>query len=122
MNIDRTAYMVHPNMGGQTTPNGGTIPAALTVTLQKPDITVIDVEKGSLQILELTVPFEDNIHSKHSYKANKYAHFATDITTFSTKITPFEIGVRGFLTKDNMNRHAQVCASNRRHLFITVVL
>ena len=38
-NIDQK-YVVHSDVEGYTTPNGGTIPAALTVTGLKPDITV----------------------------------------------------------------------------------
>ena len=80
------------------------MPAALTVTALKPDITVMDVEKNVFEILELSVPFEDCITSRHKHKADKYAHFCTDITTHKTTVTAFEVGVRGFLTSDNLKR------------------
>ena len=98
------------------TPNGGTIPAALTVTGLKPDKTVLNAEKSSFEIIELSVPFEDFISSRHAYKANHYAHFCTDITTHTTTVTAFEVVAkassrvassrvasgRGFLTSDNV--------------------
>ena len=102
-NIDQK-YTVHSDVDGHMTPNGGTLPAALTVTALKPDITVLDVEKNIFEILELSVPFEDCITSRHKHKADKYAHFYTDITTHKTTVTAFEVGVRGFLTSDNRKR------------------
>ena len=80
------------------TPNGGTIQAALTVTGLKPDITVLNAEKSSFEIMELSVPFEDSISSRHAYKENHYAYFCTDTTT----VTAFEVVARGFLTSDNV--------------------
>ena len=97
-------YVVHSDVEGYTTPNGGTIPAALTVTGLKPDITVMDVEKKLFEILELSVPFEDCIMARHRYKANHYAHFSTDIFSHKTTITAFEVGARGFLTDENIGR------------------
>jgi hypothetical protein len=102
-NMDQK-HTVHSDMDGKMTPNGGTIPAALTVTALKPDITVLNAEKSSFEIMELSVPFEDCITSRHTYKANHYAHFCTDITTHTTTVTAFEVGARGFLTSDNMKR------------------
>ena len=95
---------MHSDVDGNKTPNGGTVPASLTVTALKPDVTVLDENKKSFEILELTVPFEDNIHLRHKQKADKYAHFITDITKHKTTVTAFEIGARGHLTKDNTDR------------------
>ena len=78
-------YVVHSDVEGYTTPNGGTIPAALAVTGLKPDITVMDVEKKLFEILELSVPFEDCIMARHRYKANHYAHFSTKLPSLHSK-------------------------------------
>ena len=57
-----------------------------------------------MHIVELTVPFEGNIRQRNTDKTNKYSHFLTDITTHQVTLTAFEVGVRGFLSPDNMKR------------------
>ena len=44
-NVDRSKYTMHSDVGSNKTPNGGTVPASLTVTGLRPDLTVLDVEK-----------------------------------------------------------------------------
>ena len=44
-NVDRSKYTMHSDVGSNKTPNGGTVPAFLTVTGFRPDLTVLDVEK-----------------------------------------------------------------------------
>jgi hypothetical protein len=39
---------------------------------------------------------------------DKYAHFLTDITTYTPSITAFEVGVRGHISKDNFNRLREI--------------
>ena len=73
----------------------------MTVTQLKPDIVVINEAEKTVHILERTVPFEHNIKSRHLYKANKYAHFSRDITSYKATVIPFEVGARGYLTKEN---------------------
>ena len=65
---------------------------------------LVDSKNKTLDILELTVPFEGNIKTRHTDKTNKYADFISDIKTHKTTVTAFEVGVRGFLTQDNMER------------------
>ena len=93
---------MHSDLSGHTTPNGGTIPANLATL--KPDITALNVEKKLFEILDLMVPFEDNITSRHKYKSDYYAHFTSDISTHNTTVTAFEVGAKGFLTEDNSRR------------------
>ena len=52
----------------------------------------------TVHILELNVPFKHNIKTRHTYKANKYAHFTRDITNYRATVVPFEVGARGYLT------------------------
>ena len=54
--------------------------------------------------MELTVPFETNIKARHETKADKYAHFTTDITSHKAVVEAFEIGSRGYIRPDNTNR------------------
>ena len=52
----------------------------------------------------MCVLFEMNIDTAHVYKENKYAYFLTDITEFTPQVTPFKIGVRGYISKPNKDR------------------
>ena len=76
----------------------------MSVTNLKPDITITDDKKKTVHIVELTVPFEGNIKQRNIDKNNKYSHFLTDITSHQVTLTAFEVGVRGFLSPDNMKR------------------
>ena len=40
----------------------------------------------------------------HKYKTDKYAHFLTDITTYTPSKEAFEVGVRGHISNANMER------------------
>ena len=99
--IDKSKFTVYSDIDGYTTDNGGTIPPELTVTTDKPDIVILDRKSLTVAICELTVPFESNIKARNIYKNNKYAYMLTDITSYSSKLTAFEIGARGFLTTEN---------------------
>ena len=39
---------------------------------------------------------------------NKYAYFETDSNEYETIVTPFEVGSRGFITKDNEKRLKEI--------------
>ena len=100
LNSDR--YSVYSDLEGFSAGNGGTIPVSLTVTNMKPDLVIIDDHKKTVYIFELTVPFESNIKSRNHYKTEKYAFLIQDIKSHQVSVTAFEVGVRGFLTSDNM--------------------
>ena len=86
---------------GHQTPNGGTLPPDVLVTNLKPDIVIIDKQKMNVNIFELTVPGEKRLAISHTLKTEKYQHFSTDITRFSTTVTPFEIGSNtGFINSE----------------------
>ena len=57
-----------------------------------------------MDIWELTVPFENNIKARNKDKSDKYAHLITDIKTHKTSVNAFEVGSRGHLSKDNLDR------------------
>ena len=54
-------------------------------------------------IIELTVPFEPNIHKAHEHKHNKYAGLTSDLREqgYDTKLLCVEVGSRGLLTDSN---------------------
>ena len=66
--IDKTKFKVYSDLDGYQTPNGGTIPASMTVTELKPDIVIVDKEDKNVNIVELTVPFE---HKAKKHRQNK---------------------------------------------------
>ena len=45
-----------------------------------------------------------NIEARHTYKENKYSYLLTDITNYKPAVTAFEVGARGFVSKDNKER------------------
>ena len=88
------------------TVNGGTIPSDIVVTVERPDIVIIDRKERVVEIGELTVPFEPNLESARKRKEEKYAYLVADIESkgFKCTLTCFEVGSRGLITKDNKRR------------------
>jgi len=84
--------------------NGGTIPAQIITTTEKPDITLINKESKSITLIELTVPFETNITKARERKTERYSNLANDInnmTQWECQLICFEVGSRGLITRDN---------------------
>ena len=77
--MDTSNYKVHSDLPGHETSNGGLLPPSIVVTNLKPDIVIIDDNKKEATIFELPCPMECNINKQHTYKADNYAHFETDI-------------------------------------------
>ncbi len=71
-----------------------TIPPDLLVTSDRPDLVVIDNIKKCISILQLTVPFENDVNRNHEYKCHKYAHLYIDLQRlgFNVKYFAIEIG------------------------------
>ena len=91
---------------GHKTPGGHTIPASICLTLDRPDIVIIDRRTGDLYIWELTSCFDrdENFTNAHTNKENKYAYFLRDITELKPHVTAFEVGARGIITRENNDR------------------
>ena len=110
--IDQSKYKVYCDIEGSQSENGGTIPSNLAVTSLKPDLVILN--NSSVNIFELTVPFETNIDSRHTFKCNKYAHFLTDITSITPYLEAFEIGARGTITPANKERLNKIYQFTRK--------
>ncbi len=106
--IDKSKYTVHSDIDEYLGANGGTIPVSMTVTNLKPDIVIVSETEKTADIVEITVPFESNIHTRHTYKTEKYAHLLQDITSYKPSVTALEVGSHGYLTKDNIVRIKQI--------------
>ena len=49
-------------------------------------------------------PFENNIEARNTYKNDKYEYLKEDITHYKTQIVAFEIGARGYISRENRKR------------------
>ena len=50
------------------------------------------------------MPFERNIEVRHKEKSDESAHAVRDITSYTTTVTAFEIGSRGYISPSNKQR------------------
>ena len=102
-NVDREKYLVYSDLPGYTAPGGGSIPPEICITVQKPDIVIINKLDRSMHLFELTCPLEEHIEKRHQNKENKYAHFVTDCTSenMTCSLTCFEVSSRGLITPRN---------------------
>ena len=82
---------------------GTTIPPDILPTQQRPDLVFVNESSKSIIIVELTVPFEQNIRKAHERKFNKYAGLISDLQeqSYDTKFFYVEVGSRGFITDSN---------------------
>ena len=85
--MDTAKYKVYSDIPGHMT-GYGTIPPEICITNGKPDIVIIDEKRKTLDIFELTVPFEKNIEERNTLKNNK----------------AFEVGSRGYISPANKKR------------------
>ena len=102
--VDETKLKVYADIPGHQTSAGGTIPPALMITAEKPDIVIIDERKKVVNIFELTVPFEHNKELRNTSKNDKYDLMKTEISNYKTEVEAFEVGARGYTSRENLSR------------------
>lgn len=68
-------------------------------TTKKPDLVIWCEEEKEVHIVELTVPYEDNISSAHERKEKRYEALVEDCVEAGWKAVhfPVEVGCRGFI-------------------------
>ena len=86
--------------------NGGTVPPDLVATGQRPDIVLLDRQKKTIVLLELTCPFDSSATSFKSAldrKTDRYDRLTLDCEGlgYTAYNTPLEIGARGVITARN---------------------
>ena len=93
---------IHADLPGHQI-NGGSIPADIHATSQRPDIVIINRSKKQICFFELSVSFEKNAESANLRKLGRYRELALDLTNkgWVTSNTPFEVGSRGHINKRN---------------------
>ena len=94
--------------------NGGTIPADILTTAQRPDIVLVNRSEKKIALLELTISFEKNIDSANQKKTLRYLNLAADLTNAGWEMDrrPFEVGSRGQITKRNKTT---ICDITRKY-------
>jgi len=95
--IDKTKYTLYPDVHPYSLFSskwGGIIPPNLLVTPLHPDI--VSGDKVNI--------FEPNIKTSHDRKREKYSHLKIDSSSHIVNLEPFEIGSRGYITKENKSR------------------
>ena len=105
--LDKGRFEFHVDVPGYKTRSGGTVPISTGfIAEDRPDIVLIDRKAGTFDIFELTVCFdrEANFTAAHRLKDNRYAYYLKDMTALKPSVTSFEIGTRGFVSKDNYER------------------
>ena len=101
----RPGLTLFSDLPGFQAPHGGVIPPHILVTPLKPDLFLVDEERRTIVMFELTCPFERNIDREHAYKEGKYAPLVADLTrSFKVFHYSVEIGARGFISKQNKAR------------------
>ena len=68
-------------------------------TTKKPDLVIWNEEEKEVNLVELTVPHEDNISSAHERKDNRYEALVGEYEEAGWKATrlPIEVGCREFI-------------------------
>ena len=93
--------------------NGGTIPPEIMVTIQRPDLVIINTNTSPTTVLlvELTVPFSRNIDAANTRKRLRYEFLTSDIEAAGYKCSnlPLEIGSRGHVTSRNRATPTYLC-------------
>ena len=95
--------------------NGGTIPADILCTLERPDLVLIDRTSKKILLLELTCSFESNLETANSRKTKKYQDLKTDLETqgYTVTLLPFEVGSRGLVNKRNKTALENIFKANK---------
>ena len=74
-----------------------TIPSDILITSKRPDVVICDRSKKTVDILELTVPFERNIENARERKCHKYSSVisALEDNGYACNFESVEVGSRG---------------------------
>ena len=104
---------------GHKLPDEGTIPPELVVTVQRPDLVLIDKDTGDVDLYELTCPGDrqPNIDGARIRKRDRYAALVSDIAATGVKasITPFEVCALGNIRTDSRKTLSKLVGSQYKH-------
>ena len=89
--IDKQKFQCYIDIDGEQTAAGGTLPPSIIVSNLKSYLLIVDKKQKAVSIFELTDPAEHRIEVSSKLIFEKYQHFLSDITTFKSSVTPFEV-------------------------------
>ena len=97
--------------------NISTVPIDICITNLRPDLVIVDRLNKSVSILELTVPYEENILKAQERKSMKYRSLISGIEEngFKCYFSTIEIGSRGIVGHGTNKFLRQLCKSSRKH-------
>ena len=97
------SWTLYCDLTGTTKVAGTTIPPDILATQQRPDLVLLNRTSKSIIIIELTIPFDQNIPTAHDYKTNKYSSLILDLgeQSYDAKLFCLEVGSRGLITHSN---------------------
>ena len=83
-----------------------TIPTDILITNLRPDLVILNRSEKAITLFELSVPFETNITATHLRKVQRYETLIFDLENsgYNVSYYAFEIGSRGFISKENLAR------------------
>ena len=96
--------------------NVNTVPIDICITNLRPDLVIIDRVEKVVTIVELTVPFEENILSAQERKSVKYRGLVSAIEEkgFICNFHTVEVGARGIVGQGTNKLLRQICRSKRQ--------
>ena len=89
-----------------------TVPPDILPTSLVPDITIQDPVKQTLNLVELTVPFEQNAQHAEDRKMAKYECLINEINSHSSyraSLVTVEVGSRGWINGENTAKLKSLC-------------
>ena len=95
--------------------NGFTIPPDILPTQQRPDLVILDRNRKTIFVLELTVSFERNFEAANARKTARYTALKSDLEErgYQCHLIPFEVGSRGYVSKSNRLNLINVFVMNK---------
>ena len=101
--VSDSSWTFYCDLAGATKVAGTTIPPDILATQQRPDLVLVNRASKKIIVIELTIPFEQNIHNAHVYKTNKYAGLIMDLReqNYDATLLCIEICSRGLISDKN---------------------
>ena len=74
------------------------------MTTQRPDLVMMSDQRRKVLLVEVTVPWEDNLEHAHGRKLAKYEELRIicEECGWQCKILPVEVGTRGFIARSTV--------------------
>ena len=91
-------------------------PAEAAVTAQRPDIVIWSRSVKSIIMVELTVPWEENIEVSHERKLSRYSGLVAQCRNngWHCELFAVEVGARGFISSSMLSCLTRFGLSGRR--------